>query len=499
MKKYVFTFLIISALMLTLLPVYNLIHWDKSLTEYFKTKQYYKLDSITAPVSKILSSYGISLFPDQVIVGHDGWLFLGDQEANTVSNRRQGATKNDTEKAKKIASSMQEWNSFFRENGVKKFKILVGPDKESIYGEYLPQWAHPAEYRQVSAVLDADKEGIFVDPTKFLTEQKSNYKEPLYYKTDTHWNALGGWLAFSYFMENVFGDDAYHSTNIGKYTGWQNKAGGDLSRFLRTENLTTDHYQNVDVLSKESIDIEQHDFETNSLISKSVNILIDAPGKPIRVFSSNARQNARVLWLRDSFGTAMSPFMAASFTNIVQLHYFGSNPAWLYNTIKTYKPDYVFVTSVERSIINDFFLSPPPIHALKATTGDSGINGSYDRAHDIQDKDGDYEIIGSDPFVIFNFDPKLITQKNSLYLNVSCKKSDNDVMVQIFWTSDEGSFSEENSVSMILPQNGAVFNMSKIGNWTKAENIKKIRFDIQPESIESCRNFNIKEIKLTHE
>ncbi|WP_200553617.1 DHHW family protein [Kosakonia sp. LAM2021] len=498
MKKHVFTFLIVSALMLTLLPIYNFLNWNKGLTEYIKTSQYYKLDSVTAPVSKILSTYGISLFPDQVIVGRNGWLYLGDQESNTVSNRRKGATKNDIENAQKISVSVQQWNDFFMENGVKKFKILVGPDKESIYGEYLPQWARPAEYRQVSAILDADKKGIFVDPTKYLIEQKSKYKEPLYYKTDTHWNALGGWLAFSYFMKNVFNDESYRSENTGKYTGWQNKAGGDLSRFLRTENFTIDHYQEVDVLSKESLDIEKYDFATDSLISKSVNVLIDAPSKPIRVVSSKARNNAKVLWLRDSFGTAMSPFMASSFTNVVQLHYFGSNPVWLYNVIKTYKPDYVFVTSVERSIINDFFLSPPPVHALKTASLDNMIVGQYDNSHDVKRKDDTYEIIGNDPFIVFRFNSIINTQKDSIYINVNCKKNKSDLMTQFFWSTDKGDFSEENSISMILPQNGAVFDMTKIAHWRKAQGIKKIRFDIQPDSIENCRDFSIGEIKITH-
>ncbi|MFW5402635.1 hypothetical protein V2A85_23610, partial [Yersinia sp. 1252 StPb PI] len=249
MKKNVITFLIISASVLMALPIYNLFQWNKGLGEYLQTKQYYKLDSIVAPISNILSNYGISLFPDQVIVGHDGWLFLGDQEAKTVSTRRQGATENDIENAQKIALSVKEWNDFFLENGVKKFKILIGPDKENIYPENLPQWAHPASFRQISAVVEADKNGIFVDPTDFLITQKNNFKEPLYYKTDTHWNALGGWLAFNYFMDSVFSDKSFSSENTGHYVGWRNKSGGDLSRFLRTENLNTDHYQDVDVIS----------------------------------------------------------------------------------------------------------------------------------------------------------------------------------------------------------------------------------------------------------
>lgn len=498
MKKFVLTFLIISALILLLLPIYNLTQWNRSLIEYFTTKQYYKLDSVTAPVSNILSKFGISLFPDQVIVGNDGWLFLGDQESNTVSNRRLGASDNDVESAKKIAIAMQEWNKFFLDNGVKEFKVLIGPDKEIIYKEHLPKWAYPSEYRQISAVIDADKNGIFVDPTKYLIEQKQNFKEPLYYKTDTHWNALGGWLAFDYFMSKVFDNEKYHAYKTGKYVGWNEKQGGDLSRFLRTENITTDHYQNVDVISNDEINISRYDLKTNSLISSGVNVLIDAPDNPIRIISKNARNKAKVLWLRDSFGTAMSPFMAASFSDVVQLHYFGSNPEWLYEVIKTYKPDYVFVTSVERSIINNFFLSPPPPSALKYSTSENGIEGKLDITHDIKTNNKEYIITGGDPFAVYEFDPKLITNEDNLYLNVSCNRSDSDLMIQIFWSTNNDSFSEENSINLISPQRGAIINLSKIIKSTEPSVKLKIRLDIQPESISDCMTFKINTIQLIH-
>ncbi|HEU4853968.1 MAG TPA: hypothetical protein VFS89_01615 [Nitrosospira sp.] len=79
------------------------------------------------------------------------------------------------------------------------------------------------------------------------------------------------------------------------------------------------------------------------------------------VKSKNALNQKRVLWLRDSFGTAIAPFMAATFSETLQLHYAAAHPELLARLVDTYKPDYVFITVVERGARRKRFGSFPPL------------------------------------------------------------------------------------------------------------------------------------------
>jgi hypothetical protein len=83
--------------------------------------------------------------------------------------------------------------------------------------------------------------------------------------------------------------------------------------------------------------------------------------RPLLVKSEQALNQKRVLWLRDSFGTAMAPFMAVTFSETLQLHYDAANPELFARLVNSFKPDYVFITVVERGARRKRFGSLPPL------------------------------------------------------------------------------------------------------------------------------------------
>jgi hypothetical protein len=64
-----------------------------------------------------------------------------------------------------------------------------------------------------------------------------------------------------------------------------------------------------------------------------------------------ALNDKKVLWLHDSFGNAMRPFMRATFSEILHIHPDLMPPDKLSAIVESYKPNYVIVTAVERSFI----------------------------------------------------------------------------------------------------------------------------------------------------
>jgi hypothetical protein len=86
------------------------------------------------------------------------------------------------------------------------------------------------------------------------------------------------------------------------------------------------------------------------------------------VKSKNALNHKRVLWLRDSFGTAMEPYMAATFSETLQIHYKWVTPEMFARLVNSYKPDYVFITVVERAARKPWFTNLPPADDLPSAS-----------------------------------------------------------------------------------------------------------------------------------
>jgi hypothetical protein len=91
-------------------------------------------------------------------------------------------------------------NNLLHSKGI-DFYILIGPNKSSIYPEYLPDIIVPIETRYINPLFNKIKDNnikIF-DPTQLLINNKNIGL--LYYKTDTHWNNRGAYIAFNEFNQ----------------------------------------------------------------------------------------------------------------------------------------------------------------------------------------------------------------------------------------------------------------------------------------------------------
>lgn len=97
-------------------------------------------------------------------------------------------------------------------------------------------------------------------------------------------------------------------------------------------------------------------------------VTADGPRKPgqssiMRVTSVQALNMKKVLWLRDSFGEALNPFMAVTFQETIQLHWIdalSNGGRLLVDLVERWQPDYVFVTVVERDALSASFSTLPP-------------------------------------------------------------------------------------------------------------------------------------------
>ncbi len=344
-------FLFISAL-----PVTNYLIADDKQNFKYTRAGFFNVDYFFSIIQARLFDLGVSLNAEQSYIGKEGWLFLGDQYDATVSTRRIGLTEEEKIRADKIIQGFGLWDKYFKSHGVEAFQIMIGPDKETIYPEYLPEWAKASGPTRTDALFFDKNSDLFFDTRKPLLMAKSFYKQRIYYKTDTHWNSLGAWVAFDAFIKSLSDKGSIDGKwltkeQVSRFEVVESK-GGDLSGFLRLSGDLLDEDVVFNAPKIRRINVERTEYYTGEVLGNKGNPYIGTPKTVLLAKSDGALNIKKVLWLRDSFGSAVSPFMSATFSEVLQVHYGNIDDAIVKELLEKFQPDYVFITAVEKGLLD---------------------------------------------------------------------------------------------------------------------------------------------------
>lgn len=330
--------------LMLILPITNLSQVSDFNKFKIRIRTLYNTDVLVLFVQKNLYPFGISLNSSKVYIGKEDWLFLGDYYSNAVSKRRQGFESLNKVQVEQTIKTIAQLELLLKNLGVSHFSIMIGPDKETIYPEFLPIWARPKKLTILDSILLGAPDGLVFDSRGLLIEAKSRYEDSLYYKTDTHWNNLGAWITFEAFIRNLsksaspqlnfFSDDEILTLKSSA------RRGGDLARFLRLEDCLDDREPEVKINLAHDFKSQKSNYEV-SLVDDAL-LLAETTG---------ALNQKKVLWLTDSFGLAVSPFMYASFSEVLEIHYSALSGNTLKELIEGFEPDFVLMTIVERNLL----------------------------------------------------------------------------------------------------------------------------------------------------
>lgn len=365
MKRTDLRYVCAALLALAVVPVINLslgTAQQQAGKRWWSRSVLFNLDFMDTQVNRVLHRFGISTKPSRVIIGKNGWLYLGDHFAESISVTRRGATAQDLEAAARIALASQAWQRWLSERGVRLYRVMLSPDKGTIYPEFFPDWVRPASPSATDALLSIVGPVLYVDTRSALVDGKGLYSQPLYYRTDTHWNSLGAWLAFRTFTAHIGRADSslqWLSERDVRIENVAARGGGDLAAFLRIKNHVADQEVVVTIERQQSIETQSFTFEPEIAVAPDGKAVREPA--PMLTKSKHALNQRRVLWLSDSFGGAIAPYMTATFNEVLQLHYVDAIPHRLGRLVEIYKPDYVFVTVVERDARHRWFQTQPPI------------------------------------------------------------------------------------------------------------------------------------------
>lgn len=231
----------------------------------------------------------------QVILGRDGWLFYEP----TLEDFLGTAPYSDRELY--AVAAVQRLMQEYVEGQGGRYATTVAPNKNSLYGEYMPAFTVPARAQSgLTALPDAmQAQGVhYVDLYGLLAAAREQGQ--LYHKRDTHWNNRGARLAYNALLDALdwphdrFDDAAWTVQKV-----WQ----GDLDDLLLPAGSAPDEQVVYDI-----------PFAQKFVYHGSANVELS---RVVTYIDGGAQGD--LLMFRDSFGNALIPFISTAFADATYL------------------------------------------------------------------------------------------------------------------------------------------------------------------------------------
>ena len=276
-----------------------------------------------------LSIFHISSNED-VVIGEDGWLFYnGVYDGNPIGHYT-GEIQFSEQELERIADNLIATRDELREQGT-EFVVFIAPNKERIYAEYMPSYfGEPAEKYPVMQLIQYLKEHtdirVVYPYEELMAYKQSNPQQLLYFKTDTHWNELGGYIGTRALLKEL-GTEIQRPDEVTLVQYERN--GGDLAGMLNLqEAFASEKGYSISGYNGYQIAVEE-----NALPGEENYVAVGAPEKKVFV-------------IRDSFYGSMAAYLAPQFA------YSRASHVDLFSTdmIESWNPDIVVFEIVERYV-----------------------------------------------------------------------------------------------------------------------------------------------------
>lgn len=506
MKLKARLFIFFAFLIMAIIPAinYNINNIEKKeLLKWLNKTFLYKLDFALPRLSQLFYPFGISIAPNQVLIGSDNWLFIGDKYGKSLTNLRKGVTESDKAISKRIALVINSWDHWLKSKGVEQYQVMLIADKQTVYKEFLPQWIQAAPNSFTDNLFNEVGQVSYLDTRPALENAKSKYKFPLYYKTDSHWNLLGGWVAYD--------DLSRRLAKLAPELNWlmeQNiqygigipRGAGDLSHFLWLTDVLGEHEISVKLKQPFPIEVSKYAIETGVRSSYTEPLRYHYTTPPVIIHSKNALNNKKILFLVDSFGEYLSQYITATFRDTLQIHYGSLNAASLALAVETFKPDYVVVAVIERDARTGVFKEFAPISVIHEKTENfvPQIKTTLIEFNDLikNDSGNVYKISGSDPYMYFKLLTNIRLQDApKLMIDFKCKDKVENIPIQLFWISEKVAINETNSIHINIKSGLNIIDMTSVNNSISIDKITSFRLDVDS-LMNSCRSFNVSRFEL---
>lgn len=289
----------------------------------------------------------ISAAPN-ILVGKNGWLYFLGETATILSTNEKPYTKEELEQWRlALRSRTQD----LAKRGI-KYVFVVAPNKQSIYPEYFPlRKNRQSRLDELSAYLQKDPEIAFVNLKDPLLSEKEK-GERLYFKTDTHWNELGAFVADRYItamLSSTF--PAVQPLQLSNFTLKDQVFGaGDCTKLMGLFGWIKESAPVLNSTVKQA----SARFDKGNGLATEISTLQD----PVLSSVHGAKVLPKAVIFHDSFGDGIKPFLGRHFSRAAyQLRQ--ADLGVDMDLIESEKPDLVIQEVVERHVVK---LVPYPLY-----------------------------------------------------------------------------------------------------------------------------------------
>jgi alginate O-acetyltransferase complex protein AlgJ len=293
---------------------------------------------------------GVSNNPYYVVLGKDGWMFLGNVHAVKIDQYRR-IVEYDEGWVKSDVARISALKTYLNNQGI-AFLFAVPPNKENVYPEYMPAWMTIDDLPKYAEIFKAQGgTDLLYELYPDIAAAKDEYGDILYPKTDAHWTALGAYYGYSSMIDKINAESGTSflpvsmiSYNIEPFDDYE------LTKALGYAGTYDDIKTVVD-------------FSPNSSV-EPVFLTDDTTWQGLQYYRNDTATNqATVLLLGDSFSGQLSPYFKSTFSNYYFIHYAnvfgeGDSVQSLDELIEMAHPDVIILEIIERHLPTSINLMP---------------------------------------------------------------------------------------------------------------------------------------------
>ena len=269
--------------------------------------------------------------------GYDGWFFLGNASNQTVAKHKL-AIRPTIDNVTNLKDTLSELSMLGIDSN-SQIALFIGPSKSSIYSEKLPFKTPFLKERYIDSYiskLDGITNLTAYDPTDDLINAKES-EGYLYYKTDTHWNDKGSFIAFN----NLLSKLGYTGPKVEFSV--RDTIAGDLIKISKIKDYKLENGDSwlADIA-------HSHQLTRDSNQEVAIN---EAFGNQEIVYNSNPIIDKQIWVVGDSFTDALKPYLNATFREIHYVGHWRDKLNVLSNDLQKSqkKPDIIIIIRAERT------------------------------------------------------------------------------------------------------------------------------------------------------
>lgn len=277
---------------------YSIVSFPRRFERYWNDSFAFRWYLIRAhSIAKL--ALGVSPSP-KALVGQDGYLFYAAEQSVDYFRRTKPFTGPELQRWREELEKRRDW---LAERGI-RYVIVVAPNKETIYPEFMPPALRPVRQEsrldQLLADLRLRSSVDVIDLRPALKNAKLSQR--VYHKTDTHWNDAGALVAsreiltwLKRWFPEISDEPSSGSLEV------RAKPGGDLARMLALE----DRFPEESIAWVPAV-VQAH------AVSNGAGQLPD-----VEVKECDGCNGPTVVMNHDSFNVNLAPFLTPKFSRTV--------------------------------------------------------------------------------------------------------------------------------------------------------------------------------------